>query len=84
VRIVDWLPLDSSVFTSAAYLPAERILYLRFRSGELYCYFDFPPQQHRDFLAADSKGQYFASNIRERFRYQHLPAIGEIAGETAI
>ena len=49
-RIVDWLPLDSSVFTSAAYLPAQRTLYLRFRCGELYCYFDFPPQQYHDFL----------------------------------
>jgi hypothetical protein len=72
-RTVHWLPLDSSVFTSAAYLPATRTLYLRFHSGELYCYFDFPPQQYRDFLAADSKGQYFSSNIRDRFRYQHLP-----------
>jgi hypothetical protein len=69
---VDWLPLDSSVFTSAAYLPAQRTLYLRFRSGELYCYFDFPPQQYHDFLAADSKGRYFSSNIRDRFPYRHL------------
>jgi hypothetical protein len=74
-RIVDWLPLDSSVFTSAAYLPPNRTLFLRFRSGELCCYFDFPPQQYRDFLAADSKGQYFSSNIRNRFRYQHLPRL---------
>lgn len=72
-RIVNWLSLDSSVFTSAAYLPAQRTLYLCFRSGELYCYFDFPPQQYRDFLAADSKGQYFSSNIRDHFPFRHLP-----------
>ena len=69
---MDWLPLDSSVFTSAAYLPAKRMLYLRFRSGELYRYLDFPPQQYRDFLAADSKGQYFSRNIRDRFPCEHL------------
>lgn len=69
---MDWLPLDSSVFTSTAYRVSDRTLYLLFRSGELYCYFDFPPQQYRDFLAADSKGQYFSSNIRDRFRYRHL------------
>jgi hypothetical protein len=69
---MDWLPLDSSVFTSAAYLPSKRTLYLCFRSGDLYCYFDFPPQQYRDFLAADSKGRYFSSNIRDRFPYQHI------------
>ena len=71
-QTVDWLPLDSSVFTSAAYLPAKRMLYLRFRSGELYRYLDFPPQQYRDFLAADSKGQYFSRNIRDRFPCEHL------------
>jgi KTSC domain len=75
-RLVDWLPLDSSVFTSAAYLSFQRTLYLRFRTGELYCYFDFPPQQFRDFLAAESKGQYFSSNIRDRFPYQHLVTAG--------
>jgi hypothetical protein len=74
--IVDWLLLDSSVFAAAAYRPAKHMLYLLFRSGELYCYFDFPPEQYRDFLAADSKGQYFSSNIRDRFRYQRLPRPG--------
>jgi len=77
VYVVDWLPLDSSVFTSAAYLAGQRTLYLRFRSGELYCYFDFPPQQYHDFLAADSKGQYFSSNIRDRFPYQHLLTLAD-------
>jgi len=78
---VDWLPLDSSVFTSTAYLPATRTLYLRFRSGELYSYFDVPPQQYRDFLAADSKGQYFSRNIRDCFRYQHLLTVGAIGND---
>jgi hypothetical protein len=69
---VDWLPLDSSVFTSAAYRAYERTLYLLFRSREVYCYFEFPPQQYRDFLAAESKDQYFSTNIRGRFRYRRL------------
>jgi hypothetical protein len=51
-----WIP---AYFTATAYLAARRTLYLRFRSGELYCYFEFPPQQYRAFLASDSKGQYF-------------------------
>lgn len=67
-----WLPLDSTVFTAAPYRPSKRMLNLLFRSGELYCYFDFPPQNYRAFLATDSKGQYFSRNIRDRFRYQHL------------
>ena len=39
-------PLDSSVFASAGY-PLPRA---RFHTGELYCYFDFPPQRYRDFM----------------------------------
>ena len=70
---MDWLRLDSSVFISAAYRPTQRLLYLRFRSGQRYRYFDVPLQEYRDFLAADSKGQYFSRNIRDRFRYEHLP-----------
>jgi hypothetical protein len=69
---VDWLALESSVFSAAAYIEFERSLYLRFRSGEVYRYFDFPPEQYRDFLAADSKGRYFAINIRDRFPCEHL------------
>jgi hypothetical protein len=68
-----WQLVDSTVFTAAAYLPAKHILYLRFRSGELYRYLNFPPELYRGFLAADSKGQYFAHNIRDRFTYEHLP-----------
>jgi hypothetical protein len=70
---VDWLPLESSVFSAAAYLEFERSLYLRFRSGELYRYFNFPPEQYRDFLAADSKGRYFSVHIRDRFPCEHVP-----------
>ena len=70
---MNWLPLDSSVLSAAAYRPAKRTLYLRFHSGERYRYFNFPPQNYRDFLAANSKGQYFSRNIRNRFPYEHLP-----------
>ncbi len=71
--VMHWQLLDSSVFTAAAYLPAKHILYLRFRSGELYRYLKFPPELYRDFLAADSKGQYFAHHIRDQFTCEHLP-----------
>lgn len=69
---MDWLPLDSSVLRSAKYSADERTLYLLFRSGELYCYLNFPPQQFREFLAADSKGRYFSTHIRDRFPCKHL------------
>jgi len=72
-EIVEWRLIDSTVFAAAAYRRTERRLYLLFRSGELYCYFDVSAQEFRDFLASDSKGQYFSRNIRNRFRCRHLP-----------
>ena len=69
---IDWV-VDSSVLQAAAYLARRRWLYLRFQSGEIYRYFDFPAQQYRDFLAAESKGTYFGKYIRNHFKYERLP-----------
>ncbi len=70
----NWVPVESSVFTSAAYDEAQRQLYLRFQSGEIYRYFEFPRFQWDEFLAAESKGRYFAENIRSNFRYEQIRA----------
>lgn len=70
---MNWLSLDSTALKAAAYLPAERLLYLEFHSGERYRYFKFPPELYQDFLAAESKGTYFARSIRNHFRYEQLP-----------
>jgi KTSC domain-containing protein len=70
---IDWVPVDSTVLQAVAYLAQRRLLYLKFKSGEIYRYFDFPPQQYRDFLAAESKGTYFGKHIRNSFQYEQLP-----------
>ena len=72
VRPVDWVSVDSSVFTSAAYNSERRQLYLRFHSGKVYRYFEFPPDQYDEFLAADSKGRYFGRCIRGQFRDEEV------------
>ncbi len=69
---IRWIPIDSTALESAAYVAQRRWLYLRFKSGEIYHYFDFPPDKYRDFIAAESKGTYFGKYIREQFRYEHL------------
>ncbi len=74
---MDWLPIKSSVFASFAYNSREHILFLRFRSGEIYRYFDFPLADYRDFLAAESKGIYFATHIRDKFRFEHYLSVHE-------
>ena len=69
---MDWQPFESKLLTSSAYDDGKHILYLRFRSGEVYRYFGFPEEQYREFLDAESRGQYFLSYIRNRFRYERL------------
>ena len=69
---MDWQPIESKMFHSAAYDAENCVLYLRFRSGDVYRYFKFPPEQNHEFLNAESKGRYFLSNIRDRFRFERL------------
>jgi hypothetical protein len=70
---LEWQPIESKLVAAAAYVAPRRLLYLRFRSGEVYRYFTFPADQYQEFLDAGSKGHYFLSHIRNRFPYQKLP-----------
>ena len=67
-----WVPVQSTVFSSAAYRQGERQLYLRFHNGSIYRYLDCPPPLYEGFLAAESKGTYFGRNIRNVLRYEQV------------
>ena len=67
-----WIAVESSVLRAAAYTEDQARLYLQFHSGEVYRYFEFPLWQYQEFLAADSKGRYFGSQIRGHFRYERM------------
>ena len=67
-----WLPLDSQMFLSVAYDATHRILYLRFRSRDVYRYFQFSNDDYQHFLTAESKGRHFLSHIRNCFHYERL------------
>ena len=69
---MDWEPFESKLLASSAYDAGKHTLYLRFRSGEVYRYFDFPQAQYREFLDAESRGRYFLSHIRNHFPYERL------------
>ena len=82
VSAVEWVSVDSGLFTAALYREGSRQLYLRFRDGDIYRYFDCPVSVHREFLAAESKGRYFVEHIRNRFRCEliHRKHLGGNAG----
>ena len=67
-----WLPLDSKMFLSVAYDANHCILYLRFRSGDVYRYFQFSKDDYQHFLAAESKGRHFLGHIRNCFPYERM------------
>lgn len=67
-----WLPLESKMFLSVAYDAQQRLLYLRFRSGDVYRYFQFSEDDYQLFLSAESKGRHFLSHIRNCFPFERL------------
>ena len=70
VRALQWVAVDSGLFAAAAYRKQARQLYLRFRDGDVYRYFDCPLPVYREFLTVNSKGRYFSQKIRNRFRHE--------------
>jgi hypothetical protein len=69
ISAVEWMPVESGLFSSAAYRASMRQLYLRFQDGKIYRFFDCPVTVYNEFVAARSKGRYFSRKIRNRFRY---------------
>ncbi len=69
---VNWVSVVSTVFTSAAYDEDKHHLYLKFHSGKVYRYLEFPPHQYDEFLTAESQGKYFGAHIRGEFRDEEV------------
>jgi hypothetical protein len=44
---MNWMSVDSRALAAVAYRGGKRQLYVRFHSGKVYRYFDFPPYQLR-------------------------------------
>ena len=68
----NWHTLESKLLAASAYDAGKQILWLRFRSGDVYRYFDFSEQEYRELLEAESQGRYFLSRIRNYFCYERL------------
>jgi hypothetical protein len=71
---MEWVALDSRMLAAASYSQDWQQLYLRFRSGEVYCYRGVPAERYRELLAAESKGRYFREHIRNCYPYQRIRA----------
>lgn len=67
-------PVQSTVLASVGYDPAKRRLEIEFRSGAIYRYLEVPEEIHKRLLAAESKGNFFGKNIRDKFPSERLKA----------
>jgi hypothetical protein len=61
--------MPSSVIRHFRYEPEHRRLELLFVSGRRYRYHDVPEETYLSMKRAFSKGEFFNSHIRDRFRH---------------
>lgn len=62
----------SSAFLGCTYDPERQLLWIRFRTGDLYLYQGVPAAIVQELLQARSQGQYFNSAIRGHFSFRIL------------
>lgn len=67
------VPVESEALRSVGYDPAQRVLEVEFRSGEVYRYFNVPADEYLALLDADSFGVHFIERVRNRgYRFHHV------------
>lgn len=64
------VPVQSSSLASIGYDSSTQVLEVEFHDGSIYRYAAVPPGVHRDFLAARSKGRFFATFVRGRYAFE--------------
>jgi lysyl-tRNA synthetase class 2 len=74
--------IESSVLASITYDQPNRLLWVEFRGGAIYCYFRVPLAIHLGLLAAPSKGAYFNRFIRSKFSFTRLTTANHHASPT--
>lgn len=63
---------SSSTISEIGYDPRTRVLEVLFKNGRLYQYFEVPQQLVDQLRRAGSVGQFFNSQVRDKYRYARL------------
>ena len=64
--------VSSSNIASIGYDPPSQTLEVEFLNGSVYQYYNVPGGIHEAFMGAPSKGQFLASQIKDRFPYSRV------------
>ncbi|HQT53259.1 MAG: KTSC domain-containing protein [Phenylobacterium sp.] len=68
------MQVESAAISAIRYDPDRAKLFVRFHDGDEYVYVGVPGEVHRSFVEADSKGRFFAYEIRDQYPYNKLEA----------
>jgi hypothetical protein len=62
-------PVTSSNLASVGYDADSQTLTIEFRKSGTYEFYDVPESVYQDLMSSGSHGEYFARNIRGKYRY---------------
>jgi hypothetical protein len=68
-ELMEWIPVSSTNVTALAYDAGQQIMWVEFKAGNRYQYFDVPEQVFDACLAASSVGSFFNSQIKNAYRH---------------
>lgn len=66
------ISVASSNISAIGYDPSSETLEVEFNSGAVYQYTGVSQGEYDGFIGADSKGKYFAANIKNRHSFTKL------------
>ncbi|WP_458122065.1 KTSC domain-containing protein [Paenibacillus sp. Z6-24] len=69
---MNWVAVGSSNLVAVSYDRDRSILYVQFRNGHDYVYYNVPSDMYYRLLDAPSRGAFFNKNIARRFHYARL------------
>ena len=64
--------VDSSSLQSVGYNEEYQTLEVEFRNGAVYQYYNCPKLMYDELMNSPSKGQFFHSQIRDRFPFSRV------------
>jgi hypothetical protein len=65
-------PVVSSNIAGIGFDKESETLRVEFHNGSAFEYFDVPESLHAEFMQSESKGRFFAQNIKDRYQSQKV------------
>lgn len=69
---MEFIYIESSHISGAYYDESSATLYIQFKDGAIYEYYDVPEYVYDEFMSAESKGTYAHQNIYKNYRQQKI------------